>query len=105
MIEFADREAPQVADHEQSVRIHRVGVEQVVLHAPDHAAEGRDVAAQYTVVVHAPQLVRDAARRAQYLEEQPVIARVLAEFLVDEPEVAGHGTDGAGAYAADLRIL
>jgi hypothetical protein len=83
-----DRQAPQVAHHEQRVRIHRVGVEQVVLHAADDAAEGRDVAAEHAVVVHAPQLVGDAARRAQDLQEQAVIARVLAELLIDQPQVA-----------------
>ena len=83
-----EREAAQVADHEQRVRVHGVGVEQVVLHAPDDAAEGRDVAAEHAVEVHAPQLVRDARGRPQDLEEQAVVARVLAEFLVDQPQVA-----------------
>ncbi len=49
----------------ERVRIDGVGVEQVVLHAPDDAAEGRDVAAEHAVQVHAAQLVRDAERRAQ----------------------------------------
>jgi hypothetical protein len=87
------------------MRIDRVGVEQVVLHAADHAPEGRDVAAQHAVVVHAPQLVRHAARGAQDLQKQAVVARILAELLVDQPQIARHGADGAGAHAADLRIL
>ena len=69
------------------VRVDRVGMEQVVLHAADDAAEGRDVAAQHAIEVHAPQLVRHAGGRAQEVEEQPVIARVLAELLVDQPQV------------------
>ena len=54
------------------------------LHAPDDAAEGRDVAAEHAVEIHAPQLVRHALGRAHEIEEQPVVARVLAEFLEDE---------------------
>ena len=105
MVELAHGQAAQIAHHEQRVRIDRVGVEQVVLHAADHAAEGRDVAAEHAVVVHAPQLVGDAARGAQDLEEQAVVARVLAELLIDQPQIAHHRADGVGAHAADLRIL
>ena len=99
------RQAPQIADDEQRVRIDRVGVEQVVLHAADDAAERRNVAAEHAVQVHAPQLVRDADRRAQDLEEQAVIARMLAELLVDQPQVPRQLADGRGAHAADLRVL
>ena len=69
---------------------------------PDDAAEGRDVAAEHAVEVHAAQLVRDADRRAQDLEEQPVIARVLAELLVDQPQVPAERADGRRAHAAQL---
>ena len=100
-----EREAAQVADDEQRVRVHGVGVEQVVLHAADDAAEGGDVAAEHAVQVHAPELVRDAGGRAQDLEEQAVIARVLAEFLVDEPQALGDEPDGARAHAAQARVL
>ena len=90
--------------HEQDVRVDGVGVEQVVLHAADDAAERRDVAAEHAVQVHAPQFVRDADRRAQQLEEQPMIARVLAELLVDQPEVAAQQADRRRAHAAELRV-
>ncbi len=105
VVELRHGEAPRVADHEQRVRIDRVGVEQVVLHAADDAAEGGYVAAEHAVDVHAPQLVRHAARRAQDLEEQAVVARVLAELLVDQPQVAPDRTDRIGAHAAQLRML
>ena len=105
MVVARDGEAAQVAHDEQRVRIDRVGVEQVVLHAPDDAAEGGDVAAEHAVGVHAPQLVRHPDRRAQDLEEQAVMARVLAELLVDQPQVARHRAHGRGAHAANLRVL
>ena len=105
MVVTRDREAAQVAHHEQRMRIDRVGMEQVVLHAPDDAPECRDVAPEHAVGVHAPQFVRDAHRRAQDLEEQAVMARVLAELLIDQPQVAGHRAHGRGAHAADLRVL
>ena len=103
VLEAGQGEAAQVAQHEQDVRVHRVGVEQVVLHAADHAAERRDVTTEHAVQVHAAQLVRDAGRRAQQLEEQPVVARVLPELLVDEPEVAAQQADRRRAHAADVR--
>ncbi len=105
VVVLRQRQPPQVAEHEQRVRVDRVGMEQVVLHAPDDAAEGRDVAAQHAVGVHAPQLVRHAGRRAQDLEEQAVIARVLAELLVDEPQVLADGADGRGAHALHFGVL
>ena len=99
------REAAQVLDHEQRVRVDRVGVEQVVLHAADDAAERRDVAPEHAVAVHSPQLVGDALRGAQDLEEQPVIARVLAELVVDEVQVLLDERDRARADAAQIEDL
>ena len=105
VVVLRQREAPQVAEHEQRVRVDGVGVEQVVLHAADDAAEGRDVAAEHAVGIHAPQFVRHARGRAQDLQEQPVIARVLAELLVDQPQVLVDGADGRGAHALHVRVL
>ena len=99
------RQATQIADDEQRVRIDRIGVEQVVLHAPDDAAERRNVAAQYAVQIHAAQLVRHADRRAQDLEEQSMIARMLTKFLVDQPQMSRELPNRRGAHAANLRVL
>ncbi len=105
VVELRHREAAQVAHHEQRVRIHGVGVEQVVLHAPDHAPERGDIAAEHAVEIHAAQLVRDADRCAQDLHEQAMVARVLPEFLVDERDVRADQADRLGAHAAQLRVL
>jgi hypothetical protein len=53
--ELRHGKAPQVAHHLQDVLVHGVDVEQVVLHLADDAAEGRQVAAEDVVLVHAPQ--------------------------------------------------
>ena len=105
LVEFRYGKAPRVTDDEQRVRIDGVGVEQIVLHASDHAAESRNVAAQYAVVVHAAQLVGDAARCAQDLEKQPVVARILAKLLVDQPQVPSDRANGAGAHSTQLGVL
>ena len=105
VVEFGHREAPQVADDEQGVRVHGVRMEQVVLHPPDDAAEGRDVAAEHTVQIHAAQFVRDSHGRAQDFHEQPVMPRVLAELLVDEPHMRADQTDRLGAHPAQFRVL
>ncbi len=62
-------EAAQVPDHHQDVLVHRVDVEEVVLHLADDAAERRHHVAEDAVEVHPAQLVRDPARLAQHLEE------------------------------------
>ena len=105
VVEARQREAAQVLDHEQRVRVDRVRVEQVVLHSADDAAERRNVEAEHAVGVHPLQRPRDALRRAQDVEEQPVMARVLAELLVDEPEVLLHERDRARVHAAQIEVL
>ena len=99
------RQASQVADHEQRVRIDGIGMEQVVLHATDDAAECGDVPAQHAVVVHAAQFVGHAHRRAEDFQEQAVVARVLAELLVDQPQVPRHEAHRRGTHAEHVRVL
>ena len=65
------------------MRIDRVGMEQVVLHPADDATEGRYVATQDPVGIHPAQFVGDAVRCAQDLDEEAMVARILAELLVD----------------------
>ena len=62
-------EAAQVANHHQDVLVDRIDVEQVVLHLAHDAAECRQVVAEDSVQVHAAQLVREAARLAEDLNE------------------------------------
>ena len=105
VVEARQREAPQVLDDEQRVRVDRVRMEQVVLHAADDAAESRDVEPEHAVGVHALQRARDALRRAQDVEEQPMVARVLAKLLVDEPQVLLDERDRARVDAAQVEVL
>ena len=105
MIEAGESEAAQVADDKQRVLIDRVGMEQVVLHAPHDAAKRRDVEAENAIQVHAPQLVRDTFRRSENRQEQAVVPRVLPKFLVDQVQVAFDQADREGADAANLGIL
>ena len=102
---LGQRHAPQVAHHEQGVLVHGVGVEEVVLHLPLDLAEGGQIGAEHPVAVHAPQLVRDAARLAQQLHEQAARAQVRAEALVDEVQVLADQAYGRGAHAGELRVL
>ena len=88
MVVAGQRKAAQIADDEQRMGVDRVGVEQVVLHAPDDAAERGHVAAEHAVEIHAAQFVGDAGRGPQDLQEQPVIARILAELVVDQVQAA-----------------
>ena len=105
MIESRQREAPQVAHDEQRVLIDRVGMEQVVLHAANDAAEGRNVEPQYAVEIHSTQFMRHAFRRAKNGKEQTVIARVLPKLLVNKVQVSLDQADRIRADAADVRVL
>ena len=95
----------QVADDEQRMRIDGVGMEEVILHAADDASEGGDVAAEHAVQVHAAQLVGHADRCAEDFHEQAMMARVLAELLVDQRYVGADEADRLGAHAAQAGIL
>jgi hypothetical protein len=54
-----------------------------VLHLPDDAAEFRQVAPENAVLVHAAELVHDAPRLLQDLQEQQPRQRVAPESRVD----------------------
>ena len=87
VIESRQRKTTQVADHEQGVLVHGVSMKQVILHAPDDAAEWRNVQAQNAIAVHAAQFVGDPGRRAQDIQEQSVVPGILAELFVDQEQV------------------
>ena len=88
-------EAAQVADHHQYVLVDRVHVEQVVLHLSDDPPENRQVAAEDSVLVHASQLMRHAARLAQDVEEAGAVDRVPAKRGIDAIAIAPQGAQQA----------
>ena len=59
-----------------------------MLHLTDDAAEGRQVAAKNPILVHAPQLVRNAAGLTQDGDEARAIGRIAAKARVDAMAVA-----------------
>ncbi len=105
VIEARQRETPQIADDEQRVLVDRIGVKKVVLHAPDDAAECRNVEAEHTIEIHASQFVGDTFLGAQDCEKQPMVAWILAEFLVDQVQIAFDQADRVCADAANVRVL
>ena len=62
---LSHREAAQIAHHHQDVLIDRVHMKEVMLHAPDNASKGRQVAPQHRPLVHAPKLAGHPAGRLQ----------------------------------------
>ncbi len=75
-------EAPHVAQHHQDVLVHRVDVEQVVLHLPDDAPERPQVAPEHRGLVHQPHGVRDACGLLQYPHELRAVDRVAPKGVV-----------------------
>ncbi|CUK07277.1 Uncharacterised protein [Achromobacter sp. 2789STDY5608615] len=98
-------EAAQVAHHRQRVLVHRIGVERVVLHLADDAAEHRQVARQDVQHGHAAQLVHDAARLLQDLQEQLAVDRVAAELRVDAMARVPDGAQRARRHAGQFGML
>ena len=95
----------QVLDQVERVRVHRIDVEQVVLHLPDDMAELRQVAAEDAVAVHPAQVAVNALRRLEQLDEQAGVADVAAEVVVDQVAAVAQQANGVGAHALDLGVL
>ena len=107
-----DEEAPHVAQHHQDVLVHRVDVEQVVLHAADDAAKDPEVATQHRGLVQQSQRARDALRLAQQVHELRAVDRVAPEGrahhlarVVERTQRAGRQTLNTGVLLKDQESL
>ncbi len=103
--EVRHREAPQVSQHHEDVLVHRVDVVEVVLHLPDDAPEFGQVGAQHVVLVHASELVHDAARLLQDVQEQQPRHRVAPEARVEPAARAPQRAQRGSAHAAQVAVL
>lgn len=97
-------EAAQVANDHQRVLIHRVDVEQVVLHAADDAPERNEVAAEHRPLVHQAQRVGDAFGGLQDGEEAGPIDRVAPVAGVDLEAGMPERTQGADGHAVERTL-
>ena len=102
--ELGHGEAPQVAHHLQDVLVDGIDVKQVVLHLADDVAEGRQIATEYVVLVHAPQRVDQVALLEQF-EEQRAVFRIASKFGVDAALGAPQGAQGARGHALEFGAL
>ncbi len=98
-------ESPYVAHHGERVLVHRVDVEQVVLHLAHDPAEDGEVGGEHSVAVHAAELGGEVSRLAQDLHEQRAGAEIASEILVDEMAVVADEADCRGAHAFERRAL
>ena len=92
------REGTQAGDHEETVLVHGVRVEEVVLHPPGHDAELGQIRRQQSVTMHAAHLAGDMARLAQDLQEDRAGLRVGPKRAVDEVTMIAHQPNGGCAY-------
>ena len=97
--------APHVAQHHQDVLVHRVDVEQVVLHLAHDAAEHPQVAPQHAGLVHQPEGVGDALRLLQDGQESLSVDRVVAEVAVHHRPRVVQRAQRAGRQALQARRL
>ena len=97
------RQAAHITQHEQCVLIHRIGVEQVILHAPDNLVKCRDIGGQNAVAVHAAQLMGDPPGLFDNVDKQFSGGFRLAEFVIDQVAVFPDQANGFRAHAANIR--
>src|SRR5690606_29494389 len=86
----------------ESLLIHGVGMDDVVLHLTDNAPKNRQVAGQYVQHGHAPQGMNNAARLLQYLDELATVDRVAPELCIDAAAGVPHGAQRLRRYPYDL---
>ena len=98
-------EAVQKFQQAQGVGVHRIDMEQIVLHQPHRAAELRQVLAENAVAVHTPQLAGDVTRRAHNGHKQPLVAWVFPVVVVNLVAVVTNQPNSIGAYPFDFRML
>ena len=96
-----DKEAPHIAQHRQDVLVHRVDVEQVVLHLPDDAPKHPQIAPQHRGLVHQAHGVGDAAGLHQDGHKGGAVDRVAAKAAVHQAARVVQRAQGAGRQALD----
>ena len=96
-----DKEAPHIAQHRQDVLVHRVDVEQVVLHLPDDAPKHPQIAPQHRGLVHQAHGVGDAAGLHQDGHKGGAVDRVAAKAAVHQAARVVQGAQGAGGQTLD----
>ena len=74
---------PQVAYHEHGMLVHRVNVEQIVLHPAHHVGESRQISSQYAIAVHPAQLVSDTAGFSEDFHKQATSLGVVTEVVIN----------------------
>src|SRR4030095_9290875 len=96
-------ETAQVADDHQNVLVHRIHVEEVMLHLADNAAKSGKLIAENAVLVHPPQLVRLAARLAEDLQEALPVGWIAEATRVEWSMGFPQRTQRAGRHSLELR--
>ena len=99
------REPAQVAQHLQDVLVHRVDMEQVMLHLPHDAPEHRQVTPQHRQLVHAAQFVQHALGLLQDRQESRAVGRVAAVGGVDPHPRMPQRPHQRRGHAAQLLVL
>jgi hypothetical protein len=101
---LGDEEAAHVAQHHQDVLVHRVDVEQVVLHLPHDAPEHPQVAPQHRGLVHQPHGVGDAGGLLQDAQEGAAVDRVVAELGIHDGAHVVQRAQGSRRQTLDAQV-
>ena len=103
--ELEHGEAAHIAHHHQDVLVHRVYVEQVMLHLADDALERRQVAPENSPLVHAAQFMHQTARALQQRHEHRAVGRGAAERAIHPVARAPQGAQGWRGHALEIGAL
>ena len=100
----AGLETAQIAQHHQDVLIHRVNVEQVVLHLPHDAPERRQVGTQHRPLIHEAHGVQGSVLMAEDGQEALAIGRRIAPFGIHELCAVPDGAQQAWCHGLDFAV-
>ncbi|EKD98584.1 MAG: hypothetical protein ACD_23C00356G0002 [uncultured bacterium] len=89
-------ETAHVAQHHQDVLVHRIHMEQVMLHLPHDAAKRPQIAPQHRGLVHQPHGMRDARGLLQDAHEGGAVDWVAPEGAIHHAARVVERTQGAG---------
>ena len=94
-----NKKPAHIAQHHQDVLVHRVNMEQVMLHLPHNFAKHPQVPAQHRGLVHQPHGMGQAVSLHQYLTKSVAVDRVVAELAVHQTARVVQGPQRASGQA------
>ena len=102
---FGHREAAQIAQDHEDVLIDCIYVKQIVLHLPYDSTEFGQIVSEDPILIHAAELVHNAARLLQDVKKKETILRAAPVFCVDPPACPPESSERRRSHSAQFLML